>query len=226
MEKYTMDPSLISMDYFLKQTQSKKMLPSRISLQENSDENFRLLKNQGIDNLSQLIKALGNKKIINALAQKTGIPQNTLTLLKREAGSYLAKPFPISDLPGIPYEYSEVLKTKGIRNTRDYFESVQTASQRENVSGLTGIPESRLMEIACLCDLTRITGVGALYARFIYDSGIRSAKEFAKTEPAFHFLKYKERLKKYKYPIAPVSEEDIQYCIDYANVIVEMTPEK
>jgi hypothetical protein len=226
MEKYTMDPSLISMNYFHHLIESKKMVPSRISLQENSGENFRLLEKHGIENLAQLIKALGNKSKINALAQKTGIPQNTLTLMKREAGSYLAKPFPISDLPGIPYEYSEVLKTKGIRNTRDYFESVQTASQRENISGLTGIPESRLTEIASLCDLTRITGVGALYARIIYDSGISSATEFAKTEPAVHCMKYKEQLEKYGYPIAPISEEDIQYCIDYANVIVEMTPEK
>ncbi|MEN8156858.1 MAG: hypothetical protein ABFS10_07900 [Bacteroidota bacterium] len=62
------------------------------------------------------------------------------------------KPSSISDLPGIPFEYGEVLKSRGIRNTSDFTEKVKTAEQRRAIARLTGIPEERLLEIYRLCD--------------------------------------------------------------------------
>ena len=62
------------------------------------------------------------------------------------------KPSPISDLPGIPFEYGEVLKSRGIRNTTDFLEKVKTVEQRTAMARLTGIPEARLLEIHRLCD--------------------------------------------------------------------------
>ena len=213
---------MISLERFHELTRSKKMIPSRTMLQDKIFERFQALKSNGIENLGQLISSLGNRVKIGELASLTGIPDNYLAVLKREAGSYLANPFPLSDLPGIPFEFTEVLKSRGIRNTRDFFESVQTAEQRKEVSTITGIPESRLKEIFSLCDLTRITGVGWLYSRIIYDSGIRSVRLFSETDALTHIRKYRDTIEKYGYKAETLGEDDMQYCIDYAHVILEM----
>lgn len=222
MEKYTLDPFQFSLGKFYELTRSRRMIPSRIILKEHMEERFSLLENQGIENMGQLIRALGSKNKIMDMASATGIPENYLVLLKREAGSYLAKPFPLSGLYGIPFEYTEVLKSRGIRNTRDFFEAVQTEKQRKDISEKTGIPINRLKEIFSLCDLTRITGVGGLYARIIYDSGIRSTLDFSDTDVSIHSTKYREVIEKYGYKVESLAEDDIQYCIDYARVILEM----
>ena len=222
MEKYTLDPGRISLQRFFELTRARRMIPSRVALHEQPEERFRLLEGYGIRDVGQLIRALGTKSKIHTVASATGIPESYLVLLKREAGSYLARPFPLSDLPGIPFEYSEALKSEGIRNTREFFEGAQTDRQQEELSARTGIPVTRLQEIWSLCDLSRITGVGALYARIIYHSGIRSVREFANTDPATHNKKYLQVVGKYGYPDQPLSEEDIVYCIDYANVILEL----
>jgi hypothetical protein len=178
----------------------------------------------GIHNLKQLIASLGNKEKIKNVSNKTGIPKGYLTLLKREAGSYLSKPIALSGFPGIPLEYTEVLKSRGIRNTREFFESVQSDTQRKQMAEQTGIPEARLRELYSLCDLSRITGVGGFYARIIYQSGIRSVHDFAATDSATHHRKYMEILEKRGYPVQPLSEDDLQYCIDYATILAELNP--
>ncbi len=223
MDKYSIDPKLLSLERFFELTRSKKMIPSRVALQNNTRERCRLLQNMGIETIGQLMGALGNKEKIQQLTSSTGIPEDILVLLKREAGSYVAKPFPLSEFPGIPYEFTEVLKSKNIRNTRDFFESVQTSEQRTEVSAITGIPETRLQEIYSLCDLSRINGVGGLYARIIFEAGIRSTRDFVNTSIEIHNEKYLEVLERFGYPAKPLAKDDIQYCIDYAQVILEVT---
>lgn len=225
VEQYTLDPKGFSLQLFYELTCSKKMIPSRIVLKEGIEGHFDALKEREILNLKQLISVLGNKQKIKALASKTDIPEAYLVLLKREAGSYFSKPFPLSDFPGIPLEYTEVLKSRGIRNSREFFESVQTADQKKVVSGQTGIPEERLREIFSLCDLSRITGVGAFYARIIYHAGIKSVRDFAETASATHNELYMHNLEKFGYPVKALGEEDLQYCINYATLILKLNQE-
>lgn len=222
MERYTLDPERFSLQRFYELSASKKMIPSRRMLQEGIEEYFEALEKKGILNLCQLIRALANIEKIAATASETGIPIEYLVLLKREAGSYLSKPFPLSDFPGIPLEYTEVLKSRGIKNTREFFESVQLPEQRKRVSGQTGIPEDRLKELYSLCELSRITGVGAFYARIIYHAGIKSLRDFAKTDPATHNKRYMAILDRFGYPVKALGEEDLQYCINYATLLLEL----
>ena len=222
VEHYTLDPELISLQRFYTLTRNKKLIPGRALLLNGIDKNFSALEKMGIENLKQLIAALGKKEKIEQVSGETGIPWTYLNLLKREAGSYLARPFPLSDFPGIPLEYTEVLKSKGIRNTRDFFESVQSPEQRMKISKLSGIPVSRLAEIFSLCDLSRISGVGGLYARVLYMSGIRSLRAFAETDILTHLQSYREILEKRAYPLKALGEEDLQYCIHYATFLLEI----
>jgi hypothetical protein len=221
MKKYSLDPDLISLERFKQLTRNRRMLPGRIHLHQKMDARFAALQKAGISRLGDLLNSLGSKSKLEALSAETGLTKDYLVLLKREAGSYLARPFLLSSFPGIPLEYSEVLKSKGLVSTRDFFEKVQTGKQKAKVSKETGIPVARLKELHALCDLSRITGVGGVFARVVYEAGIRSSREFAFTDAPEHYLLYRAVMDKHAYALGHFSEEDIRYCINYARVVAE-----
>ena len=220
MKRYSIDPGLITLDHFKRLTGAKRMLPGRVVLQEQIDKRFDLLKESGIENLGDLLRALGSKIKIESYATRTGLSSDYLVLLKREAGSYLARPFPLSDFPGIPYEYVELLKSKGISNTKDLFEQLQTDHQQAKLATITGIPDYRLKELFSLCDLSRIAGVGGLFARVIYEAGIRSTSEFERTEATSQVEMYLAVIEKHGYAAGNLGVEDIRYSINYASIVV------
>lgn len=207
MLSYSIPPHQITLRHFFDLTKKRKMLPSRVMLQQNMEERFAQLSKMGIDNLANLLKTLGSTEKLEKFARQSGMGPDYLSLLRREARSYQAKPFPLSNFPGIPFEYTELLKSKGIGHTRSFFELAQTEIQREEMARKTGIPKERIKELYVLCDLSRITGVGAAMARMVYEAGIRSTADFAVTEERFE-----EHL----------GEDDIQYCLSYAKVITAM----
>ena len=197
------------------------MLPGRVELHQEMDARFLLLQKAGLSTLGDVLRCLGSPSKRKAFSSRTGLPLDYLVLLKREAGSYLARPFRLSDFPGIPFEYTEVLKSKGLVNTRDFFEQVQTGGQKARISGETGIPVPRLRELHALCDLSRITGVGGVFARVVYEAGICSSREFAWTDAPGHYKLYRDLIEKRGFAAGHFSEEDIRYCIEYAKVVAE-----
>lgn len=221
MEPYTLDPHRISLTRFHELTSSKQLIPSRLPLLEMINQRFRILEESGITNVGELLTRFKNKQALAAFASDSGIPADYLVLLKREAGSYLARPFPLSDFPGIPFEYVEVLRARNIRNTKALFESAQTSGQQKQLSSLTGIPESRLQELWALSDLSRITGVGGVFARIVYQSGIRSVRQFAETDAGIQYEQYMAIIHRHNYEAGHFKVEDLEYCIDYARVILE-----
>jgi hypothetical protein len=206
METYSLNPSLISLERFFQLIRTRRMLPGRLMLKEEMEERQNKLAVVGISNLKELIQQLGSKQKMESLSKRNNLPYPYLVLLKREAGSYLALPKPLSDFPGIPFEYTESLKSKGIKTTRDFFQGAQTGPMRVELASKTGIPEARLLELFVLCDLSRITGIGGTAARLFYEAGIRSVHEFAGIQSL---------------QVSKLSEEDLSYCRDYARVIVE-----
>jgi len=221
MISYTLDPDQITLDRFLQMIRDRKMLPSRVELHQEMDSRFAILLKSGLSSLGDLLRSLGSSSKLQYFSARTGLNKDYLVLLKREAGSYLARPFLLSAFPGIPFEYTEILKSKGLVSTRDFFETVKSSEQEAKVSRETGIPVARLKELHALCDLSRITGVGGVFARVVYEAGIRSSPEFARTEAALHYKLYMATIDKYKYAAGHFSEEDIRYCIEYAKVVTE-----
>ena len=104
MVNYSTNLSLISLDRFFQLTRSKRMLPGRVMLHEMMEERFAILARAGITDLKVLIRQLGSKMKMEFFATRWDLPYPYLVLLKREAGSYQAKPFPLSDFPGVPFE--------------------------------------------------------------------------------------------------------------------------
>jgi predicted flap endonuclease-1-like 5' DNA nuclease len=221
MEHYTLDPSKISLDRFFELTASRRMLPSRIALHDDMEKRRQVLKSSGISHLKDLIASLKTKDKLGDFVALTGLPEDYLLLLNREAKSYLARPKPLADFPGIPFEYIESLRAKGIKNTKQFFELFQDEGERKELARSTGIPEERLKEILALSDLARITGVGGVFARVVYASGIGSTRQFAYTRAREQYKRYMQVIEQFGYKAGHFVEEDINYCIAYAKVICE-----
>lgn len=220
MKKYALDPKAFSLERFFELTGAKCLLPGRVILQESMEERLHVLKNAGINNLHDLISTLKSKEKIAAFSQQSGIPETYLVILRREAGSYFPKPIRLSGFPGIPIEYVLSLESKGINNSEKLYEAVQSEQKRVTLSKQTGIPTDRLMELLSLCDLVRINGVGAIFARIIYETGIETVKQFAKIDVNKMYPEYIRINDLRAYSLSRFSESDLEFCIVYANELL------
>ena len=119
-----------------------------------------------------------------------------LTLLNREAKSYLSKPIRLNKFPEIQTRYLERLDDVGIRNSKQLFVEAQDQKKRERLSKETDIPLEALNELIGLSDLSRIYGVGPVFARIIYDVGIKSVKAFVEYTAEDFITIYEEQTKK------------------------------
>ena len=220
MKNYSIDPTLISLEEFRKMIVSKEMLPARVMLREHMEERFKSLQEAGIEHLGHLLSLLSTKAKIRQFSEKSGLNVDYLVLLKREAGSYLSKPFPLSDFPGIPFEYAEILRSRGLKNTRNFFESTQSEELQSDLSKDTGIPEYRIKELHSLCDLSRITGVGGAFARILYEAEIRSVEAYAVMDATVSLKRCRQVIEKHGYAAGKLGEKDMQYGINYAKAVI------
>lgn len=219
---YSIDPSDFSLERFFDLTVKRSMLPSRIELHDKPEQRLAMLKSEGFQSIKDILTKLKSKEQLSAFSLKTGIPESYLVLLKREAGSYISKPVRLKDFPGIPLEYAMVLDSKGIKNSRHFYEQLQGAEQKQEMSKLTGIPIDRLEELFYLCDLVRINGVGAVYARILYESDIFSVKQFAETDYKKIYGDSMGLIRLKGYPAGHFVESDIEYCVIYAKELMEL----
>ena len=119
---YYPDLSAFNLDKLKSLFQTTRVLPSQRILQENVEERFDSLEEQGIHNLEQLRLALTTKADVEIFALNTGLPQDYLTILRREVNSYLPKPINLAEFPGVNPEAVKKLAGMGIRNTKQLFD--------------------------------------------------------------------------------------------------------
>jgi predicted flap endonuclease-1-like 5' DNA nuclease len=177
-DHYHIDLTKYSLNKFKHSLQTRALIPSRLSLKDDLDARFSILEDHGITNLKELIDALKTKPKIEQFSKETGLSIDYLTLLRREANSYLPNPTRLDKFPGVGAQDLEKLAALGIVNTRQLLKETKTKEQREHLSQGTEIPLERVNEIVSLSDLSRVYGVGPVFARLIYDVGIHSIEEF------------------------------------------------
>jgi hypothetical protein len=197
MEKqYHIDLEKYSLNKFKNNLESRDMIPSRVILKEDLDERFKVLEICGIKNLKELTDTLKTKQKIELFSEETGLSIEYLTILNREAKSYLPNPIRLDKFAGIPVEYVNRLEAQGIKNTRQLFFAAKGKNEREQLAQLVEIPIEIMNELVCLADLARIYGVGPVFARMIFDVGIHSVEEFVKVTAEEFIRIYEEREQK------------------------------
>ena len=200
---YTLPLEQISLADYQQLLQKQNLLPGRRMLLDQIEERFALLVSCGIATAAQLAAALASPNKLSALAAKTGILKDYLTLLRRELGSLSQKPVPLSDFPGCDKAQIQQLADSGIRNSREYWEN---SVEREGV-------------LFTLCDLVRINGVGAVAARAFFEAGFGSVAAVAGATASDMLSRIGAVNEKAGYYKAKLGEKDMQFCIDYAKLL-------
>lgn len=89
---------------------------------------------------------------------------------------------PLHTFPGVPLEYAEVLKSRGISHAMHLLDATDSGEDLEQLASETGIPVNRIEELRALCNLSEIPSVGPDMARLFYHAGFRSVKAVATVE--------------------------------------------
>ncbi len=211
-EHYYLDLEQYSLRKLKISLQNRKMIPSRVMLKEQIEERFEILQNNGIHNVKTLIAVLKTPQKIESFSTQSGLPIDYLTVLKREAKSYHPNPIGLKKFPGVDSKDLDALEARGIKHTKQLFEKGHVSEARQQLSQVTGISVERLNELVSLSDLARLYGVGPIFARMIYDAGIRSVKSFVQYD-AEEFVRLYEKATHKK---ADFSVSDMNFCLELA----------
>lgn len=198
--RYSLDLSQITVTEYEALLKSQNLLPGRRILLENIERNFSAIQTLGIDTAERLKKELSTPQKIASLAEKSGIPEEYLVILKRELGSLEQKPVPLASFPALDAALIKALEEKGVRSSKDYLERAAGTSA----------------ELDALCDLVRINGVGAVAARAFFEAGYRSVSDVARAEAGTMLARVNAVNEQKKYYSAKLGVKDMQFCIDFA----------
>jgi hypothetical protein len=213
-DNYFVDTDKFTIDKFRNILKVKDILPGRIVLKDKIDERFDLLKSKGIHSLSDLLESLKSKPKIDKFAKDSGLDSEYLTILRREANSYVSVPVRLIDLPFTETDIIEKLVSVGIKDSKQLFDNAAKLADREKLVTRTKLPLDKLFELVQLCDLVRITGVGPVFARIIIDSGIGSVKDFLSMDSYDLFERLTKTNEMHGLTKAKFAIKDIEYCIE------------
>jgi len=219
VDQYGIDLEGFSLARFRNTLETGELLPGRQILKENIPARFAVLESMGICNLKELIDALTTKKRVEAFSQESGLPVDYLVILRREANSYVPKPVNLGAIPGLDPVYVERLAALGIKHTKHLFERGGTKSDRAQLSRLTGVPGDDLLEMVKLSDLARISGVGPVFARLLYEAGASTVEELAACSPEELSERLVVVVQEMGYTEAMVPLKDVRHCIDAAGAL-------
>ena len=212
---YHIDTSKYSLQEMKEDLLSRDLIPSRLPLKEGLTSNFQILEGEGIQTLGDLISALKNKKKIGEFSSASGISEKYLTLLRREANSYLPNPVPLDKFSGFEEKDINKLAAAGVKNSRHLFEIMKDNLDAGTFPAEFGVSSEILFELAGLSDLVRAYGVGPAFARILYDTGIHSISEFRSYSPQQVIDLYEKKTGKK----ADFSTSDIKFSLDLVQVL-------
>jgi len=208
---YSIDLKKISIKEYKELLLKQNLLPGRKILLENIEERFRIIQDTGVFNVAELKSNLSTPHKLKEFSKTTCIPEEYLTILRRELGSLEQKPIAIKDFPKLDEDFVQGLMRQGINTSKDYF-----------LSSFLKVDQSQISKMLfSLCDLVRINGVGVAAARTFYEAGYRSAIDVANAN-AFEMLTKVNDVNEVKqYYNARLGEKDMQFCIDFAKLLTK-----
>ena len=213
---YHLDLENISLDQYRQTLKAAELIPSRRSLKEDIDSRFSRLQAQGITNLAEFLTAVNSAKATAELARNTDLSAEYLTLLRREVSALLPKPRNLRDFPGVDPAIVEKLAARGINNSKQLYENALSRQQRAELAQLAGIEPAALLELLKLSDLSRVYGVGPVFARLLYDAGINSVLAIAQADSRKLFDKLATAYLAAGNSRVDFKERDIAFCIRMA----------
>jgi predicted flap endonuclease-1-like 5' DNA nuclease len=215
-ENYHQDLTLFRLDEFRHILETEEVLPGRKILSEKITERFAVLESQGINNLQDLLNNLKSKNHIEKFATQSGLPVDYLVILRRQVNSYLPKPFTLQEIPGIDPIYINRLAACGIKNSQQIFMRSRTKQERTDLARQVDLPYTAILELFKLSNLARINGVGPVFARLIYETGVDTLEKLVQSAPEELYKKLLSINHQKQYTKIMATLKDLAYCIKIA----------
>ena len=213
---YYIDLQNISLDEYKETLRSADLLPSRMILKENVDEIFDIIKDQEIDNVDELQKALKSKNKLQDFSRRSGIQEEYLKILVREINSCCRKPNRIKDFPAVSGQVVSTLEHLGLKNTRQLFDKILTPQQRNELSSQTGISAPEILRLAKLTDLSRIRWVNHTFAYVLLEAGYDTAEKVSNADYRALYQKVKKLNEEREIYKGHIGLHDMKLCVEAA----------
>lgn len=219
MGGYHLDLSTVSLDAFFDTLREGLIAPGRTVLLEDKENPLEAIKSAGVGNLADLEDRLKTKPRLSAFAEETGLDADYLTILRRQAQSYLPKPVPLRNFPEVSEAVVARLAEEGIAHGKHLYDAVPDPADAAEAAARFGVDEEGLRKLRALVDLSRITGVGPVFARFFYSIGIRSLSDLARGDAEDLYERLGRVSEDYSGPKA--TRWDVEQCIRSAAALEE-----
>lgn len=218
-DDYHIDLEKYHLDTLKNELKESELIPSRRILKDDIEARFKVLEGNNIHNLQELVNVLKTPKKTREFAQKSGLPEDYLLILRREVNSYNPNPVNLDKFPGVEQDTVSKLKSSGIKNTAHLFKKVKTPEDRIKLAAELEISEEEILELTKLADLSRIKWVGPVFARIFLDSGTDTAEKVSEANAGSFYKKLVERNQEKKYTKAKFLESDVALCINVSKMV-------
>ena len=219
VDNYYIDLEIYSLARFKQELIKSELLPSRRILKEQIDNRFKILEQNGIENLQDLVNLLKTPKKAKEFAERSGLPQDYILILRREVNSYLPKPVPLEKFPGIEKNTLNKLNSNGIKNTGHLFKIIKTHEDRAKLAAETKTNPEEIVELTKLTDLSRVKWIGPVFARMFLDSGTDTVEKLSKADAKTLYRKLIEINEEKGYTKGRFIESDVELCIKVSKMV-------
>jgi len=209
----------ISLSEFRLKLQSRRLLPGWRQLLEQIEERFAALERAGFHDVPALMDGLNTKPRLAKIARSTGIPEDYLTLLRREANSVLPKPVPLSIFPDVDASIAEKLRHAEITTTKHMLTRGYSPEGRQELAAATGLTLAEIEQLVQLADVSRVPGIGPVGARLLNKSGVHSVADFASCDAVALNRQMNAVNNVHHYTKIMASDKDLDWCIQIAKTI-------
>lgn len=213
---YGMDLTQFSLERLKTVFTSADLLPFRKLLGEAVEDRLAILEQMGIRNLQDVIDALSTPKKLKAFSQASGLSEDYLTLLRRQANSYIPNPIALKDIPGVNPAHAQALAALGLRDTRQLFARVCSRAGRAALQAESSLPAEALLELTRLADVSRAGWVGPVFARLLLEAGADSIESLVARQPTELFERLMAANQRLHLTKALFTPKDVAACIAYA----------
>jgi hypothetical protein len=216
---FYLDTDKISLKELQRRIKETDLIPSRSSLLNGIEGNFKRLEKHGLATLSDLRKDLKTTKCIPPLSKQTGIDEGYLTLLRREIEGYFPKALPLRAFDWLPVKDTAALESSGFRDTVSLYEGLDSPKKRSEIAGTLELDGGFIDSVYSLADLTRIQWTSPIFARMLLAAGYDSAKKVSEADAGELFKALDRVNKESKFFMGKLGLRDIKRLIKAASYV-------
>ena len=196
---------------------STDLVPSQQPLLERTDERFAQLNQAGITSVEDLREQLRSKKSVRSLADRTGVDEDYLILLRRAVRGFFPQPEPLRAFDWIPADVIAALAEAGINNSEQLRAACATGHAK--IAERFDAPVATVRELAELSGLVRVQWVNPNFARALLAAGYRTPAAVAAADPADLVQAVADANEDRRSFNATIGERDMRRVVDAAGYV-------